>query len=202
MRETVAALRPILAGERSAFRGHHVASQGFRLAAGATPSRLAVAAFGDRMIQLAARVADRAVVNLLTPAQVARVRARLDAAAHAAGVAAPSLVAWVPGALEPTAATEQQLARQLVAYLAAPGYGEMFVEAGFGELVARARGGAHPRELMNAVRPELIAAVGAVGSQSEVRARLQAYHSAGADVVGVVPVSRGLRDLLRIVRDG
>jgi probable F420-dependent oxidoreductase len=199
MRETVAALRPILAGERSSFRGTHAASEGFRLAAGAQSTRLAVAAFGERMIEAAAQIADRVVVNLLTPAQVARVRGRIQTAAAAAGRPTPPLVAWVPAALEPDADTLAQLARQLVAYLAPPGYGEMFTEAGFGEVVALARGGAHPRELMQAIPPALIEAVGAIGPEAAVRHRLDEYRAAGADVVGVVPASRHMRQLLEVV---
>src|SRR5437899_3171055 len=75
MRETVSALRPILRGERSAFAGTEVATDGFRLAAGAqTQTTIAVAAFGPRMLAAAAAIADRVVLNVVTVAQLARVR--------------------------------------------------------------------------------------------------------------------------------
>jgi len=205
MRETVAALRPILAGERSDSDGALAHSHGFRLASGAQQTRLAVAAFADGMIDLAATVADRLVVNLLTPAQVARVRQRADAAAAAAGRTRPPLVAWVPAALEPGEATLAQLARQLVIYLAPPGYGEMFAAAGFGELVERARAGTHPRELLATLPRALIDAVAALGDATAVRARLDEYRRAGADVVAVVPATAddpGGRRLLEAVARG
>jgi alkanesulfonate monooxygenase SsuD/methylene tetrahydromethanopterin reductase-like flavin-dependent oxidoreductase (luciferase family) len=51
MRECVAALRPILHGERSAFTGTQVTTDGFRLAAGVQAhTTIAVAAFGSRML--------------------------------------------------------------------------------------------------------------------------------------------------------
>jgi probable F420-dependent oxidoreductase len=202
MRECVAALRQILAGERSNFEGAHVASTGFRLPGGPSPSNLAVAAFGERMIAAAATLGDRVVVNLLTPAQIARVRRTADAAAAAAASAPPPIVAWVPAALDPGPATLSQLARQLVSYLAAPGYGEMFTDAGFGDLVLRARGGAHPRDLMNAIPEEMVAAVAALGSPSSVRTRLDEFRAAGANVVAVVPATAedpGARKLLLAV---
>lgn len=204
VRETVAALRPILAGQRSSFAGTIVRTEGFRLGGEPPPSRLAVAAFGPRMIDAAAAVADRAVVNLLTPAQVRRVRTAVDAAAAAAGVAPPPLVAWVPAALDPGRATLAQLARQLVVYLAPPGYGEMFVEAGFGDLVARARAGESPRTLMQAIPTELLASVGAIGDAATVRRRLGEYRDAGAAVVAVVPATAedpGGRRLLSLLRE-
>lgn len=200
MRESVALLRAILAGERSSLRGEVAASEGFRLAAGAQPTELAVAAFGARMIDTAAEIADRVVVNLVTPAQVAQVRQRVEAAAARAGRAAPPLVVWVPAALEPSPDTLAQLARQLVVYVGAPGYGEMFQEAGFGDTVALARSGAHPRDLMKAIPPALIEAVGAVGDEAAVRTRLREYHRAGAAVVGIVPASREMRRLLEVGR--
>ena len=45
----------------------------------------------------------------------------------------------------------RQAANQLAIYLAPPGYGEMFCELGFSELVERARGGARRSELAAAI---------------------------------------------------
>src|SRR6266404_3185341 len=81
MRETVAALRTILSGERASFRGDHVHCDGFRLAVPQPRTELAVAAFGRNMLQLASTVADRVVVNLLAANQVVRVRREVDPAA-------------------------------------------------------------------------------------------------------------------------
>ena len=74
MREVVEALRPMLAGEKSAFAGKLAASRGFRLAATPPHSTIGIAAFGPKMLGLAARIADGVVVNLVTPAQVARTK--------------------------------------------------------------------------------------------------------------------------------
>jgi probable F420-dependent oxidoreductase len=189
LRETVAALRPILAGGRSSFRGNHIRTEGFRLAAPPPPVEISIAAFGPAMIRAAAEVADRVVVNLITPAQVGRVRAALDAAAAAAGRPSPPIVVWVVAAIDPDAAAIAQLTGQLIFYLAPRGYGEMFTEAGFGEVVALARSGAHPRQVLAAVPRALIEAVTALGDEATVKRKIAAYQAAGADAVAVVPLT-------------
>ena len=98
---------------------------------------------GRPMTRVAATAADEVVLNLVTPEHVARVRAAVDEEARAQGRAPPAIAVWVSVALEPGEATLSQLAAQIAAYLAPPGYGESFIELGFEELVAeRARGDA------------------------------------------------------------
>ncbi len=190
MRETVGALRPILRGEHSAFAGAEVATDGFRLAAGAqTETAIAVAAFGPRMLAAAAAIADRVVVNLVTVAQVARIRDDLATAARAAGRPPPPLTAWVPAALTPGDAARAEITRQLVLYVGQPGYGEMFADAGHGDVVALARGGAHPRAVAAAITSDLIDAVCLAGTRGELCDGLAAYAAAGADEVAIVPVT-------------
>jgi probable F420-dependent oxidoreductase len=190
MRETVGALRPILRGERSAFAGAEVATDGFRLAAGAqTDTTITVAAFGPRMIATAAAIADRVVVNLVTVAQLARIHDALAVAARAVGRPAPPLTAWVPAVLTPGDAARAELTRQLVLYVGQPGYGEMFADAGHGDVVALARGGADRRAVAAAITPDLIDAVCLAGTRDELRDGLAAYAAAGADEVGIVPVT-------------
>ena len=148
MRETVDCLRAIFAGGRSDYDGDHVRSHGFRLRRPEAGIRISVAAFGPAMTRVAARHADAVVLNLVPPARVrTRVRATIDAEAAAAGRPRPRLAVWVPVALEPGAVAFAQLAAQLAIYLAPPGYGEMFSELGFPELVQRARSGARRSEL-------------------------------------------------------
>lgn len=203
MRETIAVLRQMLAGERSSFEGTLQRSHGFRIAGEPPLSTITVAAFGPRMLRLAAEAADRVVVNLVTPAQVSRIRETIDTAARAAGREPPPLTAWIPVCVDPGMAAWQQLARQLVVYVGAAGYGEMFAEAGFEDTVHFARSGAHPRDVIAAIPRELMQAVGAIGSLDLARSRLDAYAKAGADEIGVVPVTAedpGGKSLLSAIR--
>jgi probable F420-dependent oxidoreductase len=189
MRETIEALRAIFAGTRSDYDGDHVRSHGFRLRSPQPDMRISVAAFGPDMTRVAARYADEVVMNLVPPDRVRAARLTIDAEATAAGRTPPGLSVWVPVALEPGGAALTQLAAQLAIYLAPPGYGEMFSELGYSELVQRARSGARRSDLADRVTPELLGHVCALGTRHDLVARISAYHDAGADIVGVVPAT-------------
>jgi alkanesulfonate monooxygenase SsuD/methylene tetrahydromethanopterin reductase-like flavin-dependent oxidoreductase (luciferase family) len=139
------------------------------------------------MTRVAAQHADEVVLNLVPPARVADLRAIIDAEAAAAGRIPPPLTVWVPVAVNPGDAARGQLAAQLAVYLSPPGYGEMFSELGFLDLVRRARAGVQRFELATAVPFELLDQVCALGSPEGIAKRLRAYHDAGADNVAIVP---------------
>ena len=114
-------------------------------------------------------------------------RAIIDAEAATVGRTPPSLTVWVPAAFEPGEAALRQLAAQLAVYLAPPGYGEMFCELGYGDLVRRARAGAGRRELADHIPADLLGQICLAGSTEPIAASLRAYREAGADCVAVVP---------------
>ena len=180
IRETAEALRTLLAGEKAAYAGELVRTDGYRLRLPAPQTSLTVAAFGDATVRVAARVADRMVLNLVTPELVSTMAGR-----------APRLAAWVPTAVDPTPETHAQLARGVVAYLAAEGYSDMFTAAGFGDVVEAARGGMHPAALLAQMPPDLVGAVGLVGTEAEARRRAGEYFDAGLDELVLVPATAG-----------
>lgn len=187
MRESVRALRGLLAGGRISVDGDHVRARGFRLRHPLPEATVSVAAFGPAMTRVAAEEADEVVLNLVAPEQVARVRAVVDAHAAAAGWPAPRLAVWVTAALDTGPDAVRQVSEQLALYLRAPGYAEMFSALGHESLVAQAKAGAPRRALTEAVPRELLEAVCAMGSAAAVRDRIADYHRAGADHVGVAP---------------
>jgi len=187
-RETVQAVRSILAGERSAFSGQHVRTHGFRLSQPQPDAEISLAAFGPNMTRVAAATADEIVLNLVTPERVAQVRTIVDSEARSRDRPA-EIAVWVAVALDPGAATLAQMAAQIAVYLRPPGYGEMFTELGFGSLVDRARAGARRSELAQEITIELLRQVCAVGSESQIQARLASYRAAGATRIGIVPAT-------------
>ncbi|MDT5016020.1 MAG: hypothetical protein QOD39_2180 [Mycobacterium sp.] len=189
MRETIECLRSILAGSRVDYNGRHVRCKGFRLRKPLPNSRVGVGAFGPAMTRVAAQHADEVVLNLVPPARVVDIRAIIDAEAAAACRTPPRLTVWLPVAVNPGDAAHGQLAAQLAVYLAPPGYGEMFSQLGFLDLVQRARSGARRIELASAVPVELLDQVCALGSPERIAARMQAYHEAGADSIAIVPAT-------------
>jgi probable F420-dependent oxidoreductase len=188
-RETVEAVRSILAGERADYAGEHVRAHGFRLRAPQRDAKISLAAFGPQMTRVAAATADEIVLNLVTPERVAEVRAILGSYAESHGRPAPEIAVWVSAALDPGELALAQMAAQIAVYLRPPGYGEMFTELGFGPLVERSRTGTRRSELAKEIPVELLADVCAVGSTAQITARLASYREAGATHVGVVPVT-------------
>ncbi|WP_066372859.1 LLM class F420-dependent oxidoreductase [Herbidospora mongoliensis] len=167
----VEALRTLLDGGKSS---------GYHLRLDAPRSTITVAAFGPKAVQIAAK-ADRMVLNLITPASAARLISDFRA------VGGKRVTAWVTASVLQDEAAIEQLRRGVVGYLAAPGYGEMFAEAGFGDVVAFARTRPHPRELLARIPDELLESVGLLGDSIEKR--LAEYRDAGVDEIAVVPVS-------------
>ncbi|WP_067485877.1 LLM class F420-dependent oxidoreductase [Actinomadura hibisca] len=191
LRETATALRAFLDGEKVSQDGEVVRTRGYRLRLPAPASGLTVAAFGPAAVRTAARHADRMVLNLITPASAAALTAAMRAEAAAAGRPAPRVAVWATAAADPTPEALEQIRRGVVGYLAQPGYGEMFAEAGFGEVVEFARTRPHPRELLAAVPPELPAAVGLVGDTAAIGDRIAEYAAAGVDEIVVIAASTG-----------
>lgn len=160
-----------------------------RLAPGGGP--LTVAAFGDRAIAVAARHADRMLLDLVSPEQAGALRAKLDAAAREAGRRPPRLAAWLPAAVDPHPDSYAQIRESIVGYLTVRGYSEMFTAAGFGTAVDMARAGVSRGELLAALPSEAVATVGLVGDAEAVRARMGEYASAGLDEIAILPATAG-----------
>ena len=136
---------------------------------------LTVAAFGPKAVE-AAQAADRMVLNMVTVESAARL-----APLH------PNTAVWLCAAVDPSDEEVAWLSRGLVGYLAAPGYGEMFAEAGYGDLVEFARTRPGPKEIFARMPSDLITNVGLVGSDAEISARVAAYGAAGIAEICVVP---------------
>ncbi|MGD9985682.1 LLM class F420-dependent oxidoreductase [Pseudonocardia sp.] len=204
--ETAQALRTLLDGGRADVDGKVVRTRGYRLRAPAPGGALTIAAFGPQAVRVAGRYADRMVLNLLPPVVAARLVDAVRAAARDAGREPPRVAAWVTAAVDPDAEATARLARAVVGYLGAPGYGEVFTEAGFGDLVTFARTRPPPRELLAAVPASLAATVGATGAADDVSTRIAEYAAAGVDEVCLVPVATdadpaGRRTLSALRRD-
>jgi alkanesulfonate monooxygenase SsuD/methylene tetrahydromethanopterin reductase-like flavin-dependent oxidoreductase (luciferase family) len=167
LRTTAAELRELLGGGRV---------NGFRLSQPPAPvPTLTVAAFGERAVE-AAGIADRMVLNMVTVEAARRLAPR-----H------PSTAVWLCAAIDPSGEERQWLTRGFVGYLAAPGYAEMFTDAGYGELVEFARTRPNPKDLFARIPPDLIDAVALVGDETTVRRRIDEYAAAGITEIGLVP---------------
>jgi probable F420-dependent oxidoreductase len=159
---------------------------GFRLSHPPAPRpSITVAAFGPKAVATA-RAADRMVLNMVTTEAAARL-----APQH------PNTAVWLCAAVDPSDEERAWLSRGFVGYLAAPGYAEMFVEAGCGELVDFARTRPSPKELFARVPDDLIDRVALVGDEATVRRRIDEYAAAGIAEICLVPTAPDLPSGLR-----
>jgi probable F420-dependent oxidoreductase len=166
-------------------------AHGFRRRLPPATGPLTVAAFGDKAIGIAARYADRMLLDLVTTAQVRELRAKLDAAAGRLSRPAPRLAAWLPAAVDPDEASSTQLLRSVVGYFPVRGYREVFQRAGFGAAIALADHGADQDEVLAALPEHAAGAVGLVGDVATIRRRLAEYSAAGLDEVAILPATAG-----------
>jgi probable F420-dependent oxidoreductase len=193
--ESATAVRTLLDGGKADVAGEVIRTRGFRLRTRAPSSPLTIAAFGRGAVKVAARHADRMVINLVTPKSAARLVEMLHDECRAASRPVPPVAAWVAAVVSPAVAGPvigpgvEQLRRGLVAYMSAPGYGEMFAEAGFADVVRFARTGPHPGDLLAAIPPEIVGHVSLVGDEPGVRTRMAEYADAGVDEIALVPGS-------------
>jgi probable F420-dependent oxidoreductase len=187
--ESAAAVRALLAGGKADVAGEVISTRGFRLRTRAPGTPLTIAAFGRGAVRTAARQADRMVINLVTPKSAARLVQMLHDECRVAGRPVPPVAVWLATVIDPNGPGIEQLRRGLVSYLPTPGYGEMFAEAGFGDVVRFGRTRPHPGELLAAIPAELVGHVSLAGDREAVRARLAEYADAGVDEVALVPGS-------------
>jgi probable F420-dependent oxidoreductase len=189
LEESATAVRALLDGGKADVQGQVIRTRGYRLRTRAPGTPLTIAAFGRGAVRVAARQADRMVINLVTPKSAARLVQLLHDECRAAGRPIPPVAAWVAACVDPSPAGIEQLRRGLVAYLPAPGYGEMFAEAGFADVVRFARTSPHPAELLASIPPDIVGCVSLVGDAQALRARLAEYAEAGVDEIALVPGS-------------
>lgn len=191
LEETALIVRGLLDGDKVDFSGDLASCRGYRLRLDAPGAHITIAAFGPIAIGVAATQAERMLLNMVTPESLADLSGQMVASAEKARTPAPSLAVWLPTAVNPGRNSIDQMKHAIVGYLAAPGYGEMMAEAGFGKLVKFARTRPHPKELLEAMPDELIHTVGLVGDEAQVESRIEAYRAAGADELCLVPATAG-----------
>ncbi|MBW3577341.1 MAG: LLM class flavin-dependent oxidoreductase [Actinobacteria bacterium] len=209
-RETLSALRTILAGDESDLDGEVIRTRRFRLDIEPLPSPppLYLAAMGPQMLEVAGRSADGALLNWSTPEEVGRaVAAVRGAAAGSEGGRTPGeveIAAYVRVAIDPDRdAARAALGRELGRYLALPNYVRHLERQGFADDVEAIRAGYRDggSDAAVAAMPEgMLRSLGWYGTPDDPAGpMLSRYASAGLDhlIARIVPVGG---DVARSVR--
>jgi F420-dependent oxidoreductase-like protein len=158
-KETLLALKALLAGEALSLDGKEVVARG-RLAIDAPACPILVAALGEKMLELAGREADGVTLWMVGPRTVAEyIAPRVRDAAAGAGRGSPRILAGVPVCVTDAPHRARAFAaEQLKLYGTLPAYRATLTREGLD----------HPEGLL------------AVGSEDVVRERLLAFEAAGA----------------------
>ncbi len=191
LEESAMILRGLLEGQKVDIEGELARCKGFHLRTDAPGAHITIAAFGRLAVKAAARHSDRMLLNMVTVESVSRLKQQLEDAAKEVGRETPKVAAWLACAVDPTEQAITQMLRSKVGYLSAPGYSDMFIEAGFGDIVKFAKTRPHPKEVLAAMPSKMAAAVGIVGDISAVRDRIAQYTAAGVDEICIVPATVG-----------
>ena len=204
MREYVAILRAILAGEEPPAGAKW--QTGFRLGMDPRPDLpIYVAGLSPRMLRLAGEVADGVILWLCNPNYVRDVVVpEVTAGREKAGKTLDGfdIVAAVPSAVVDDPGTAYaSMRRDLIPYFSLPFYRTMLERSGFGEDIAafdEAAGRGDGDGMQAAISDGFLGVLTAVGDPDGVRAGVGRYREAGATSPCVGPIARtDFEDTLR-----
>ena len=195
VRETVALLRQILAGQKTDFSGQTLRSHGFRLQSlPSAPVPIVLGAIGGKMLELAGEVADGVLLNDFTPAdRMAYALERLDVGAKRAGRRVEDLEIIKRRAFyltDNSAAGLEYFRQHLAFYASAAQYQNVLIELGYGHAVDEARVGYATRDrqrITAAISDEIVHRVFSFGNEAHCRALVAADYAAGVDSIIISP---------------
>ena len=204
VRETVALLRQIFAGEKTNFAGATLRSQGFRLhelPSAAVPIYLG--AIGPKMLQLAGEVADGVVLNDFTPVdRLAWALEQIDIGAQRGGRRVEDLEIVKRRAVLLAATPDEERAaleyfrQHLAFYGSAAAYQEIMLQLGYRDAVSEVRAGYAIRDrkrITAAISDAMVRRIFMFGSVTEWHAHLRKDYASGIDTSIISPQAHEAR---------
>ncbi len=196
VRETVTAVRAMLAGQKITLEGETLRTQGFRLMVPPpAPVPIYIGALRPAMLELAGEIADGVAVNLFPVEALAPTRQHLANGARKAGKdpASFEVVCRQQVLVTDDKAAARDLFRSFLAgYFATPVYNKYAAWYGFTEEAALIAEGFRTGDramTRKGMTDRLIDAVVIFGSLEECRERIAAYVAAGVDTTAVSVLS-------------
>jgi probable F420-dependent oxidoreductase len=210
LREAVAIIRRVVAGERVSFEGTFYRLKNFRLTIPppSGPIPIYLAALGPRMLELAGEIADGVVLNFIPPEAIPNSIERLEIGARRAGRSLDGfeIAGFIRVAVtDDGEAARQWLARELAGYSTVDAYIRFFTECGFAdevEAVNRCWQAGDRAGAVRAISPRFLDGMGIVGPADLCRQRIKDFANAGLTQPVVFPFTpdpQPLPSLLRTV---
>ncbi len=195
VRDTVAAVRAALSGEKVTYKGKTLSVNGFRLdMERGTPPPIFLAIQGARMCRLAGELADGLITNFITPQALPGMLLHVAEGARTANRPAPRevvcrILTIVDEDPERVAAA---MRRHITPYLITPGYNRFFAEIGFeqeADQALRAWNAGDRKKATEVVSDRMLNEIYLLGSGEHCRERLKAFAAAGVTTVALWFVS-------------
>lgn len=185
MKETVALLRTMLAGEKTDFAGETLRSKGYRQAPAEPSPPLYLAALRSKMVETAAEIADGVILNLFPRSALPKIMEHVAIGAERAGkdpAEVEIVCRHMVAVSEDREAARNAFRAGFVGYYATPVYNKFLEWAGYPEAAAEIREGwaAKDRERTAAALPdELVDEIAVIGGPDECRDLMRWYADAG-----------------------
>ena len=195
VRETVEAIRLVLAGGKASYQGETVRVEDFRLALPPASVPIVLGALGPKMRRLAGEAGDGIVTVFNTAESTPELLEDFYDGARASGRDPRSLdvVSKLFVAVdEDDEALREMLRRFITGYATVPAYNRLLAGQGFEAEAARlaeAWADGRRREASEAITDEMLERLIVFGSADECARRLGSYPDAGVTTVIVAPVS-------------
>ena len=194
IRETVAVLRQMLAGERVSFQGRTIATRGFRLVSlPPAPVPIYLAALMPPMLELAGEIADGVILNFMPVEAVPRMLEHVRRGAERAGRDASQLEIvsrFQTVVTDDVAGARGALRHMMGPYFATSVYNRFVAWCGFPDEAAAILAGWQAKDRarnLAAVTDDMIDRLAVIGSADHCRARLEAFAQAGVTTPMVHP---------------
>jgi len=194
IRETVAVLRQMLAGERVTFQGRTIATRGFRLVSvPPAPVPIYLAALMPPMLELAGEIADGVILNFMPVEAVPRMLEHVRRGAERAGRDASQLEIvsrFQTVVTDDVAGARGALRHMMGPYFATSVYNRFVAWCGFADEAAAILSGWKAKDRgrnLAAVTDEMIDRLAIIGPAEHCRERLEAFARAGVTTPMVHP---------------
>ena len=184
MRETVALMRSMLAGEKTAFEGQTLKSKGYRQSP-IEDVPIYLAALRPKMIEAAAEIADGVILNLFPRSVLPKIIEHVAAGAERAGKKCDDIeivCRHMVVVTEDKAMGRDAFRAAFSSYYSTPVYNKFLAWAGYEEAAREIREGwaAKDRERTAAALPdELVDEIGLIGPAEELQDLMRDYANGG-----------------------
>jgi probable F420-dependent oxidoreductase len=195
MREAVAIMRQIHAGEKTDFKGEVYSSKGFRMGLLPAPIPIILGALNLGMLRLAGEVADGVLLNWVPAHAIPDMVAAVREGATKAGrdPDAVDICCYVRTCVtSDPAATVAALRRELTPYCMVPTYRRQFDRSGYAAEAAEAEAKWKAGDRAGAVEclsERMVNEINAIGDAADSEKKLQAFRDAGVTHLVVAPWS-------------